>query len=882
MMAAVLANAGFLPIFQDYIAPIEIKIAEAQETRTVDNMGNPYTAADKERAQKAAQSISGYYNGQNKGGVYQKAYDTWTLGNGNTPEQAKAEANRIAQETYNEILPYAITVQNARSRGETAKAAEADKALADRLVEIENEKGILPAEDIAKAKAAAATEEAKKAREEERKRLDAEQTSEANIQSAVDNAPDQTTAGRNAAAAAEKKRQSEEAGDTPQGPINCGLGIKLLGGTDSNPESCVAIIAYQFLKLCALFLGIVGAFFNLTLNFTLNIGNYIPRTQPGDLGLGGPTGAIYLGWSTIRDFINVAFIFVLLFSAISIILQNDKYGLQKTVTKVVIAAMLLNFSLFFTKVVIDLSNILALQFYARILDMSKQRGADPTNIDAGLSTGLRKAIGLESLWSGTGTDTAKSYAATAGEKNDAVGPYQLIVISIFGGIFLLVFAFVLFMATIQFLIRTIVLIFLLITSPIGFLGGAIPGLENVSSDWLKRLKNNAIFAPAYMAIMYIACQMIFSKAEGAITGGSNLKSLFLLNDKGAAIGMAFWYAIVIGFLLAAQVGARKFADSFGSSFTGKAEKWFKSAPLLRYTGATAMARIGVGNAARVISESRIAKRLATTPGLKQIGGQALYNSIKNLQEVKVGGKSYKDVIEGRVKRDQTTFDRLGDTTVRRHYGESDDEFKRREVAAKNNATKARTRFMGLKADKFMGFGTNATNLKGGDDIKDKYGNVITKGGWFGRSKPLKELALSDAAFDTYKLGTEKETGSGYRKSRKELAKAASGATKKGSVEDIEKQIEKAKKNFDDNKDVLAADIALKKSRLEDPIVTNPNAALHQTMITSSDPAHEAYKVRWIAAKKQYDKAINEQDKKQEKMDDLYRKLRQAQNSTDKK
>lgn len=865
-MLVVLANSGFLPIFENGILGAlnkNIKIAEAQTAFTT--TGDVNTTKNYEKAKVQAQKLSGYYNGQNQGGVYQDAYKYW-IAQGNSAAQAKVEANRIAQEAYADILPYAIKQQEAATGGDTKKYDAATEELVNRVVDFKNEKQILPADQIDQARADATSAAAIQAQQNSVNQTSEQVESNARVQTAIDTAPDQSTEGRAKAAKAERERQaseSEAGKPNDKGPIVCGFSVDTMVGKVGNGgtfEGCVAIGAYIFLKLSAWFLQIVGLLFNATLNFTLNLGKVIPSgsENTGPIGLGGSAGAIYVGWTTIRDFINVAFIFVLLFAAISIILQTDKYGLQKTITKVVIAALLLNFSLFFTKAIIDLSNIVALQFYSRIMDAAAKAGGNTSSIDGGLSAGLANTLGLQSIWVfGEGVKSQSSLGMNA---------YDLTVISLFGGIFLLVFAFVLFMATVQFILRSIVLIFLMITSPVGFVGGAIPGLEKISSEWWSRLKNNAIFAPAYTAVMYISCIMIFGPAREGIAGNGNIAQLITGHTKYQFIGIAVWFVFVIGFLIASHLSARGFADKFGSSFTGKAEKWFKSAPLLRYTGATALARIGLGNSARVMSENRVTKRLLTAPGIKQLGGQKLYNSIKDLQEVKIGGKSYKDAVGERVKEDQTTFERLGETTVRRRDGESDDNFKKRQTYADNATTRAQARFMGLSV--------NDTNIKK-DDVKGTSGAPIQKRKWIFWKENLKEEKLSDAAFKQYKKDTSETLGSGFRKSRKEVGKKASSGIK-GSVTDIEKQIEKALENQKNNKISHKANVALRETQLK--AVQDPDDTIHETQLLSSDPAHQRYKVRWIAAKKQLDKAKLDEEKDQEKIDELYRKLRQAENA----
>src|SRR3989344_4311531 len=73
--------------------------------------------------------------------------------------------------------------------------------------------------------------------------------------------------------------------------------------------------------------------------------------------------AIDSGWKLIRDLVNMGFIFILLYIANSTILQLSSYNIRSMLAKLIIAAVLINFSLFFTRVVMDAGNIVAINFY---------------------------------------------------------------------------------------------------------------------------------------------------------------------------------------------------------------------------------------------------------------------------------------------------------------------------------------------------------------------------------------------------------------------------------------------------------------------------------------------------------------------------------------
>lgn len=78
-------------------------------------------------------------------------------------------------------------------------------------------------------------------------------------------------------------------------------------------------------------------------------------------------------------------------------------NIKKLLGKVIIGAMLINFSLFFTQAMIDVSNIFALQFYHKITQDAKgantSAGASENNtdLDGGISAGLVNAMGLQQV-----------------------------------------------------------------------------------------------------------------------------------------------------------------------------------------------------------------------------------------------------------------------------------------------------------------------------------------------------------------------------------------------------------------------------------------------------------------------------------------------------
>ncbi len=463
-------------------------------------------------------------------------------------------------------------------------------------------------------------------------------------------------------------------------------------------QGCIALgLYYGLLKPSSWVLWASGVAFNYSIDLTLNFGKYI---RDEGLGTSG-SGAIYLGWSAIRDLINVGFIFILLYAAITTIVGIDGYGVKQTIIRVVIAALLLNFSLFFTKALIDMSNLIALQFYTRVLSAADQAtyGADFSGPkqeaawDQGLSIGFVNALGLKSIWSG---NIRSTNSAGAGEANSAFGSIsagQLIIICLGGSAFILVTAFTLFMATLRFVYRSIVFIFLMILSPIGFVGNAIPPLQGAAKKWQGRLKNNLIFAPAYMAIFYVVSIIVFGQGIGPDQTGANSGTGLtgfgaLFQGNVSSTGLLFWFIMIIGLMLGTQMAADMSADKMemADSFKKKAKGWAASAaamPTRRVLGGTADA---------LIKNTAVKAVLARVPG----GGVVMSGLDKVRTSKMFGAASYKDNMKAAQK---TTEDRAKlfkeGRDLTQYKNETDKDFDARKKAVKRRATNAASSYLGM-------------------------------------------------------------------------------------------------------------------------------------------------------------------------------------------
>ncbi len=122
-------------------------------------------------------------------------------------------------------------------------------------------------------------------------------------------------------------------------------------GSSGTWGGCVIWTVYYILFVPTSFVfAMTGTFFDFAFNYSIQDTSY-------------RSPFVVQGWGIVRDFCNMFFIFVLLYIAFSTILNLNGSKTKEMIINVIIIGLLINFSLFFTQVMIDTSNILARVFY---------------------------------------------------------------------------------------------------------------------------------------------------------------------------------------------------------------------------------------------------------------------------------------------------------------------------------------------------------------------------------------------------------------------------------------------------------------------------------------------------------------------------------------
>lgn len=297
-------------------------------------------------------------------------------------------------------------------------------------------------------------------------------------------------------------------------------------------------ISIGILKIASLLTYLAGALLNLVVQYSVvDMKANISKAETIDTA-----------WRAIRDVANMAFIFVLLYAAIQTILGIGKET-QKLIVRVIVIAILINFSLFFTKLVIDASNVLAITFYDAIAPGALTGTAEGILGKTGIADSLMRPLNLTSIWNAA----------------DGLSGSKLLTIGVMGTIVTLIAAFVFFAVAIMFIIRFVVLIFVLILSPLAFVGFILPATEKYRDQWKEALIGQAFFAPIYFLLTWIVIKV----SRGLLTGGGDMATALTgtIGSSGQAqaptpenLGILVNFIVMIVLLIASLIIAKEWAN----------------------------------------------------------------------------------------------------------------------------------------------------------------------------------------------------------------------------------------------------------------------------------------------------------------------------------
>lgn len=261
-------------------------------------------------------------------------------------------------------------------------------------------------------------------------------------------------------------------------------------------------------------------------------------------------------WRFIRDFFNLFFILVLLFSAFATIFQVEQYSLKKLFLNILLGALLVNFSFPITRFLVDTTNVPMYYFANSISPTGTASG--------GTGSGFGTILSASEL-----TDLIVPSGKKARET-----PFMAL---LQGVIFMFLFAISVMVLSVMMFVRVIGLVILLIFSPIGFIASAIPGLQKYGSEWWEKFWKYALFGPAAMLFLMVAVKFMAAvKASGIMSAPvkSLVTDVTAASDTSNLMAMVL-FSLPIILIWMAIGSANSFSIAGAGAVTGMGEKFAK-------------------------------------------------------------------------------------------------------------------------------------------------------------------------------------------------------------------------------------------------------------------------------------------------------------------
>lgn len=509
---------------------------------------------------------------------------------------------------------------------------------------------------------------------------------------------------------------------------------------------------------------------------------------------------IEVAWQLFRDLANIAIIGVFVFVAIMTIWGSAEYGAKRLVARVLIVAVLINFSLLFTRLFVESTNFISGQF-ARSMPGNAQ--------EIGVAQSFLRAFGIDGVWSGT-------EALTDRVASETDSGWAALLYGIVGSVALLTIAGVLLYGAIMIAARALLLVFMLITSSLAFASFLLPQWSDTPflgwTNWWSNLLKATIFGPMLMVFLWIAMQ-ILSRAN-VTTGGAG-EALGTLADDPTKLDPNAWRQLIFliigtGILFIGIRASSKFSASI--AVMGSARGLAGFASLLPVSLAT---RFGASLGQQTIGRANL------------LASQRLLEAAKQQEQ---GGRAQKMLDFGSRKFMQAAsvnFNALN-TSLAKQYG--------KDLNARNSTL--------LTGKNLKGFvGSENRKVEKAAELGD-------------RMKMTDAEALKQAIRENPALGAKhEETKNTVSSSEEELGKIVQQQAK--MVESFEKNIQSLGselKKAQDRRDAGDASAQSKVSDIERQI--NDEKARHQSDLNREESRIEGAEKKLQADRREHAKVIN--------------------------
>ncbi len=303
--------------------------------------------------------------------------------------------------------------------------------------------------------------------------------------------------------------------------------------------------------------------------------------------------AVVNGWVMVRDVCNMFFILIVLVIAFATILRIEKFSVKQLLKKVILAAILINFSKTICGLLIDAASVVMMTFVNGFKDMG--------------GPGITQILGIDKMLqiTGLGSDSLQGQAVLSGaqaglDKSRAVEFWDVILGYSLALVYMLVALVTLLAMFGTLVVRMIFLWIYIIISPLAYIASILPSTNSMSSKWWSNFTSYVMTGPllaffiwlslsTLMSIsssnpMNVSYTMMGAKVENGVTGSG----ITVIGSTDFLIGYVVAIGLLIGGLIVSKDYGGAIGGAAGAGFNGikKGANWAKKTAMkpVKYAG----------------------------------------------------------------------------------------------------------------------------------------------------------------------------------------------------------------------------------------------------------------------------------------------------------
>jgi hypothetical protein len=320
---------------------------------------------------------------------------------------------------------------------------------------------------------------------------------------------------------------------------------------------------------------------------------------------------VNIGWVVCRDVANTFFIFILLYIAIMTIIGQLGGNLKSFLSTLIVVALLINFSMFITRFVVDVGNVFAIEFYSTFPPSANYTACPPLTFDGieehCISEGFMNAL----------LNPVFNLLLRLPDQGTVV--LRMVAVA-FTGLEILVVTFIFLISSFLLLGRVVAIWILMILAPLAFFSHILPYFKGkIWGPWLSHLIAQTFFPAIFLFFIYLAARIaqgnswLINMFNASKTPEVTTEALLRLGLQFATINFFLIYGMKLAKDMSGQAGAM--ASKFGVGAV--------------LGGTAIVGRKFIGRAANWAQNTQTAKQLAAN---SKIARYALKNTVGRAAE----------------------------------------------------------------------------------------------------------------------------------------------------------------------------------------------------------------------------------------------------------